>query len=248
MAILSFTFDDGNLSQIRDFCPVLRKYAFPATFYVVASDIGLPGRLSIDNLHALVDDGNEIGSHGWTHKSLLGFRTIELDNELERSRDLLKRFGTKAFAYPYGHYDSRVAPEVARYYDSARAYSLEVVPNRADSLQRYALHSFSVEGKFRSRIDIQAPQYFLSRKDTIDSNCWFILTFHGRTSIRFASKAILDRANLTREQGRAYINDIRARLSSTRCHIVRDFEKLCAHLAHERITVVTVSRGLQELT
>lgn len=246
MVTLSFTFDDGNLSQIRDFYPILKKYAFPATFYVVASEIGLPGKLSTDDLRTIVDERNEIGSHGFTHRSLLRLDPVELKNELAGSSEILKPFGAKAFAYPFGHYNSRIASEVARYYDSARTYCLQMAPNEPGSFQRYALSSFSIEGRFRSRIDPQAPQCFLSKKGIIDSDGWFILTLHGRTSLRQASR-VFNRANLKPEQWKAYINDARARLSGQHSHILRNLDMLCAHLVHEGITVATVSRKIEQL-
>ena len=245
--IVSFTFDDGNLSQIHDFFPTLRKHAFPATFYVVGSQIGMPGKLSEENLRALISEGNEIGSHGWTHRSLLRMGPTDLKDELRRSLEALRPFGAKTFAYPYGYYNRKVALEVSHYFDSARAYAPTVVANTASSIQRYALNSFSVEGRFQSRIDPQARECILSQTAILNSSDWLILTFHGRTSVRFARKAIFEPANVTREQARGYINDIRERFSSTRRNLVSDFQVFCARLAEERVTVTTVSSGLERL-
>jgi len=244
MVILSFTFDDGNSSQIRDFYPIMRKHAFPATFYVVAGNIGLPGKLTAENLRDLAKEGNEIGSHGWTHRSLPSLGGTELRNELERSREALKGFGARTFSYPYGHYDGRVASEVALYYDAACAYGPAIVPNKAASLDRYALCSFPVEGRLQSRLDPRAPEYLLCQKD-MDSNCWFIITLHGRTSIRFGIRTILSRTD--RFRARAYINYIGARLSRVHDLILTHFERFCQHLARENITVLTVSEGLEQL-
>jgi peptidoglycan/xylan/chitin deacetylase (PgdA/CDA1 family) len=245
MIVFSFAFDDGNISQVRDFYPVLKKNRFPATFYIVASEIDVPGKLSTGILQTLVRENNEIGSHGFTHRSLLRLRRNELRNELERSQDVLSRFGARSFAYPFGHFNESIAAEVARYYDSARAYSPAMIVNRAGSLQRYALKSFPIEGRFQPRIQPETSEFMLSR-NLLQSDAWFIITIHGQTSINLSRiSSAFSQTNLSWEQWCSYMRDIRSRMSCGRNGFFRHFDMFCSRLSDEKVTVTTVTQALQ---
>jgi peptidoglycan/xylan/chitin deacetylase (PgdA/CDA1 family) len=248
LAIFSITLDDGKSSQIRELYPILRKYGFSATFYVVAGEIGLPGKLSIEDLRALVQEGNEIGSHGFTHRSLLGLDVGEVENELRKSREVLRPFNASAFAYPFGHYDRRTVSMVAQYYDSARAYGDAVRVNRSSLVERYALESFPVEGSFSARMDPRAPEYLLSSEEAVESDVWFILTLHGRSSINLGNiRTIFRRVNFTQEQRKAYLNSIRSSLLSSPPDILGHFETFCGGLSLMNARVLTVSDALKQL-
>jgi peptidoglycan/xylan/chitin deacetylase (PgdA/CDA1 family) len=86
-----------------EFYPILRKHGLPGTFYVLPIQIGKPGKLSTGDLHHPVHEKNEVGSHELTHRSLPGLSSKQIKNELETSKDPLKVFGARSFAYPYGH-------------------------------------------------------------------------------------------------------------------------------------------------
>lgn len=63
-------------------------------------------------LHAALEHtGLTVGSHTWSHPNLTRLSAAELNEELTRSRDWLKRLGERALpviSYPYGIADSRV--------------------------------------------------------------------------------------------------------------------------------------------
>jgi peptidoglycan/xylan/chitin deacetylase (PgdA/CDA1 family) len=246
LPIFSFTFDDGNSSQIRELYPILEKHGFPATFYVLPTQIGKPGKLSMDDLRHLANEKNEIGSHGLTHKSLPRLSLRQIKDELETSKDLLNAFGARSFAYPYGHYDQRVVLEASRVYDSARAMRADIIMNRVGSLQPHALQSFQVEGRFAARIDQSEDKYLLH--EPIKSNEWAIITMHGTASIsRWKIPNILKLEKLTREQCRSYANYLRSRLTSNHTVIAKALEAFCSDLAFKKINVLTVSDALDQL-
>jgi len=211
---------------------------------LIASEIGIRGRLSVDNVHELLAEGNEIGSHGLTHRSLAELGPSQLRSEVERSRQILTDFDVRSFAYPYGHYDEKIATEVARYYDSARAYSRVPVPNVAEQVDKYALQAFSIEGRFESRIDPRMPDFIMRREGIMESKDWYILILHGRASARIPTRP----RDLTIEQMRGYMNYLRATLKSNRVQFLRNLEAFCEHLAQEKITVTTVSDGVARLS
>jgi peptidoglycan/xylan/chitin deacetylase (PgdA/CDA1 family) len=246
LAFFSFTFDDGNLSQIRDYYPILKKYGFPATFYVTASEIDSKGKLSSKDLLRLVSEKNEVGSHGWTHRPLMRLSLDRLREELQVSHELLEPFHVSSFAYPYGKYDERVVREVARCYDSARGHSKKVAANNIRALHRYSLLSFTVDGKSAARLRSDSPEYLLSNRDNFQSDDWVIVVLHGPTSINPAGiKILLRPLRFTPEQVRGTVLDIRARVSSGQRAALRDFEVFCAGLVKAKAQVRTVSGALE---
>ena len=250
MPILSFTFDDGNASQVRDLYPLLRDHALPATFYVIASEIGLPGRLTESDLRSLSEEGNEIGSHGYTHRSLVTLKPDQLKDELEKSKRALSRYGVRTLSYPFGRFDSRVVIEVARYYDSARTYSIEMLSNRKTPLNRYSLHSFPVEGRFQTRIQPQSHDFIFSGKN-LRSEAWFIITLHGQVSVNPWRVAYTLMRSPTKEQLQSYFGYAGARLFSRhQGYFLQNFQKLCCFLAanDDTITVSTVSQTLDQFS
>lgn len=247
LTLFSFTFDDGNSSQIRDYYPILRKYHFPATFYVTTAEIGRPGKLSAKDLNLLVHGKNEIGSHGWTHRPLLRLNLSQLRDELAKSYEFLKPFRARSFAYPYGKYNKRIASEVARYYDSARGHTKNIAANKAGSLNKYSLLSFSVDGKFGTRIRADALGQMFSNKRLFQPRDWMIIVLHGRTSPNVAGiKSLLKPERFTPEQARGIILDIRARITTSQRGTLTDFENLCAHLAERQVNVATVSEAIEQ--
>lgn len=111
------TFDDGFQDAIRHAVPVLAKYGFTATFFVVA---GLIGRTSewtrarraiempLADLGALREidrAGFTIGSHTMTHRRIADLTEDEGRRELHESRQRLEDWlgrTVRDLAYPYG--------------------------------------------------------------------------------------------------------------------------------------------------
>lgn len=124
------TFDDG-FHSIQRARPILERYGFPATVFVVTDFIdsgellSWPGiemwvnsrwadklrPLSWDELRLLVASGWEVGSHTATHKLLPDLDDDHVRDELERSRTAIAATlgSCETIAYPYGLADARVA-------------------------------------------------------------------------------------------------------------------------------------------
>jgi peptidoglycan/xylan/chitin deacetylase (PgdA/CDA1 family) len=98
------TFDDGNIDVFKNAYPILKKYGFFATFYVVDGYINGKDMVSSDNLKDLIKNGWEIGSHS-EHHSTLTNDNVDLETEIRFSKlNMEKRLGTQinSFAYPFG--------------------------------------------------------------------------------------------------------------------------------------------------
>jgi peptidoglycan/xylan/chitin deacetylase (PgdA/CDA1 family) len=129
------TFDDGYQDFVTNAMPVLARYGFGATAFVLAGRLGgenawsRPGPhkalLTADQVREMARTGVEIGSHGLEHVSLLKADDARLNAETWRSRGILQELlgqQIRGFCYPYGHVDARVVQAVrAAGYDYACA-------------------------------------------------------------------------------------------------------------------------------
>ena len=109
------TFDDGYAGLYSHALPILSKYGFSATVFVCTSLIGYDNKwnnkdskmrmhLNMDELSALNNQGWEIASHGVHHYNFLKLTDIELEYEIQQSKEQIDSlFGpSDCFAYPYG--------------------------------------------------------------------------------------------------------------------------------------------------
>jgi peptidoglycan/xylan/chitin deacetylase (PgdA/CDA1 family) len=105
------SFDDGHMSNHRLAFPVLQKYDFHATFFIIADRIGAQYHMSQEDLLEFVDAGMDIGSHGLTHTYLPNLSQQKIEIELSESKKTIEDIihqPVRCFAYPGGHYDDTV--------------------------------------------------------------------------------------------------------------------------------------------
>ena len=108
---ITITFDDGHHSNSEIAVPLLLKYGFKATFFIIAGRIDKEHHLSRAQIRQMIDQGMEIGSHGYTHRYLPLLEDKEIEFELTESQKFLEAItgrSVKYFAFPGGHYDKRV--------------------------------------------------------------------------------------------------------------------------------------------
>jgi len=105
------TFDDGHYSNYHIAFPVLQKYGFKATFFVIAEKVDSKYHLTGDQIKEMADKGMEIGSHGLTHNYLPLMEAGKIEYELGESKRYLESVIKKPvdyFAFPGGHYNQNV--------------------------------------------------------------------------------------------------------------------------------------------
>jgi peptidoglycan/xylan/chitin deacetylase (PgdA/CDA1 family) len=117
-------FDDAYKTQYTNAKPILDKYGYKATFYIICNDVGTNGYLSWEDIAALYNDGNDIGSHTMNHVDLSKTSKKETQYEIGESKQCFLDHGinTTSFAYPFngGSDEAAVIDTVAKYYDIAR--------------------------------------------------------------------------------------------------------------------------------
>ncbi len=109
---VAITFDDGYTDQLENAVPILRRYGFPATFYIVPGLVGRPGYLDWDGVQALVDNGMEVGAHTVSHVELTSLKPREARFEIVESRRILEEelgIEVHSFSYPAGDYSINIA-------------------------------------------------------------------------------------------------------------------------------------------
>jgi peptidoglycan/xylan/chitin deacetylase (PgdA/CDA1 family) len=122
--VVILNFDDAYESQYVNAKPILDKYGYKATYYVVCNYIGNSGRLTWEDITALSNEGHDIGSHTMNHADLSKTSKKETEYEIGDSKQCLLDHGINnpSFAYPFngGSAEASVVDIVAKYYDIAR--------------------------------------------------------------------------------------------------------------------------------
>jgi len=105
---IALTFDDGNDNTYTTASPILQKYNFTGTVYVVYNFIGLTNYMNKAQIRELYQSGWEIGSHGLSHVDLTQRTDRQEDEIIESKRKLqiLLDIPIHTFAYPFGSYDA----------------------------------------------------------------------------------------------------------------------------------------------
>ncbi len=115
------TFDDGDLTQYTNALPVLDKYGFKASFYIMTVAIGRRGKqhyMDKTQLKDLSDKGHVIAAHTWDHQNVKKLSTPEdWKTQLEEPKAKLEEITGKPvrhFAYPFGLWKPESLPEVRK--------------------------------------------------------------------------------------------------------------------------------------
>jgi peptidoglycan/xylan/chitin deacetylase (PgdA/CDA1 family) len=115
------TFDDGYADTLTTAAPLIKRYGFSATCYVVSGALGTYNRwdaeylqetkslMSREQIDEWLAAGMEVGSHSCSHARLRQLPRDAAQYEIEESRAALRKmFGipVEHFAYPFGHFSA----------------------------------------------------------------------------------------------------------------------------------------------
>jgi len=110
------TFDDAYESLLENSLPVLKRFSAPAVVFVPTQFVGatnlfdhgvepLERIADWKTLAALEQEGISVESHGYSHRGFSSLNSIEIQQELEFSRDAIRKNlgkNPRMFAFPYG--------------------------------------------------------------------------------------------------------------------------------------------------
>lgn len=117
---IAITFDDGHISFKNDAFPVLRKYKFPVTLFIVSDQVEHPDpdRMGESDLHELLRNSwIDVQGHTKTHRILSESTDEEIRTELNESKKRLEGLFGRPFdylAYPTGNIDKRAVEEARK--------------------------------------------------------------------------------------------------------------------------------------
>jgi len=150
--VVGITFDDGYLNNLINAAPVLAKYNFSATCYLVNKKIGLSNTWDLekgitqsplmneDEINEWLNLGMDIGAHTNTHPDLTSISEKKALKEIKDCKDdLSKKFNVnvKDFCYPFGLYNKLIC-NMAK--DSGYLSATTMIRGRASSKSdRYLL-------------------------------------------------------------------------------------------------------------
>ena len=129
---VTIAFDDAWKSQFTYAKPILDRFGFKGSFFIVCNYIGKsPDRMTCSNVQTLERQGHDIESHSMNHIPLNDLSKQQLNYEIGQSKQCIidHNVSTKInnnsvpiFAYPFdiGHTNITVIDTVARYYQLGR--------------------------------------------------------------------------------------------------------------------------------
>jgi peptidoglycan/xylan/chitin deacetylase (PgdA/CDA1 family) len=177
--LIGITFDDGYKDFLQTALPILDKYGFSATLFVVADMLGKENDwvhwyrprpklklLEAADLRVIAERGVEIGSHGMSHPKLPELDRESLEREVSDSRQLLGEVlgeDVEGFAYPYGILDETSIRAVR---GAGYAYACAVntrVENSAYDLPRIPVSEADDALRFAAKLQIH-PHYRVVKK------------------------------------------------------------------------------------
>ncbi len=128
------TFDDGYADTAEFGLPLLRKFGFTGTVFVVTDQIGGSNKwdlhlglseqllMTADQIRDWAEQGIEFGAHTCTHQDLCTATPEQIREEMKGSKERLEGIlGTPvtALAYPYGYYNEAAAQVAREFFDVA---------------------------------------------------------------------------------------------------------------------------------
>lgn len=152
---IMITFDDGYLDNYSNAYPIMKKYGFTATIFVVTNLVNHDERfMTWNQAKEMQKSGFVFGSHTANHTSLTTLTKEQVMNELNQSRnEITRQLGKppKYFAYPTGTYNLEIE-DMVRKAGYKAAFTIEYGQVGADSdlylLQRIPI--FKGQRTFRS--------------------------------------------------------------------------------------------------
>lgn len=113
------SFDDNDGTQYTNALPLLKKYGFNATFFIMTVTVDKENYMTTEQLKELDKAGYDLQPHTWDHHMVTKYKTDDdwQQQIVEPKKMLEDMLGhpTPFFAYPYGIYSAQAAEKLKSY-------------------------------------------------------------------------------------------------------------------------------------
>ena len=179
---VALTFDDAFRNFAAEALPVLKRFGFRATVFVVSGHAGgrnnwssQPGGIPLldvmawDELRAAARNGIELGAHSVHHADLAMLAAEETERELLDSKAAIEQHtGSLAasLAYPYGSSTAAVRALAARHFQAACGTTLDFVTPASDpfDLPRLDVYYLKNLARFEAAVSGDGGAYIRLRR------------------------------------------------------------------------------------
>ncbi len=156
---IMLSFDDNDGTQYTNALPLLKKYGFNATFFIMTVTIDKENYMTTEQLKGLDKQGYDLQPHTWDHHMVTKYKTDDdwQTQIVEPKKSLEEMLGhpTPFFAYPYGIYSSEAADKIKSYgYKGAFRLNENMDPDNGPktnplfAIRRYIANPFYTDEQF----------------------------------------------------------------------------------------------------
>lgn len=172
--IISITDDDSYASFYNNGLPLLQKYGFNSTDYIITGYVNnVAGYMSSAMVKGLYAAGNEIGSHTIDHPDLTTLTAAKADSELKNSQIYLQNLlgiPITDYAAPYGATNTQVVNDAKQYYKTYRG--VEPGYNAKNNFDPY---NIQVQNIIDTTTLADVQSWITEAQST---NTWLVLVYH----------------------------------------------------------------------
>lgn len=166
---ISYTYDDGCPNQFSTAAPLMDKYGFKGTFYLVTQWLS-----DWSTFAECAQNGHEIASHTLTHPNLCEISVDSATAELSQSQQLIiDNTGTECFSIAYPYCAKPDETLVSQYYGAARicdCYIEGATPRNYLAISSFGIGSESTRNNAESVISLF--------EQTAEKGGWCVLLIH----------------------------------------------------------------------
>ena len=111
---IALTFDDGPTELTPKFLELLQKHQQKATFFCIGKQIEKYPEI----FKKIIEQGNEIGNHSYSHSNKIGFFSAKkMNEEILRTDEIILKIGslkTKLYRPPFGITNPNIAKAITK--------------------------------------------------------------------------------------------------------------------------------------